>query len=95
MSTIPTDIVAEPGEKVLYLTVAVAFSAAGESLCRAGRVGLEVGELVSDALLIAIREAIADPSGVIDGSFGRLIGKATLVVDPTVNPHTANEGDPR
>lgn len=95
MTTIPTDIIAEPGEKVLYLTVAVAFNPAAESLCRGTRVGLETGEMISDSLLIAIRAAMADPNTVINGSFGRLLGKATLVVDPSTNPHTANEGDPR
>jgi hypothetical protein len=81
-----------PHEKVLYLTVAVAFDSVAEEICRNG--SGPAGDVLAATLMHAIREQITD-HGVIRSCRGRLIGKATLVADPS-QPITANpQGDPQ
>lgn len=97
MSTIPIDAHdAQPGESVLYLTVALAFLPDGEA-AGAGLTGAEPGVELAAALVDVIRRSCY--VDVMAAAQARLIGRAQLVeqLDTTSPINTATPeqtGDP-
>lgn len=98
MSTIPTQLPAEPGEQLLFVTFAIAFNPHAEYLTAPGQEH-STGDALFAALLTATNDILqgvllddlSSAANVIDGCHARLVGHAHLVDN---HPHiTATQGD--